>query len=366
MYYPQRFVALRGILIMSVTRDEVIWAYRMFLGREPESEDVVRLHMKCENLLSLREEFIRAPEFLLVSKRVSEKSIFVHYNTNFDAVQTMLRHAAPNLVAREGYLTNFLGVVIDPKFFPTILEGRSGQVEGIPIPANWHADIAEWASALRAVDLARGAFTVIELGCGWGCWMNNTGVAARRAGLDVHMIGIEGDEGHIGFAHEALRANGFRGSQFTLHRGVAAAAPGIALFPRQNHAGVEWGLEPIFGASKDQRRRAIASGSHDELPMIPLAKVVEQHPRIDLLHVDIQGGEADLIAGCLPTLSDRIAYLVIGTHSRQIEGRLFDSLLQKEWRLEMERPALLSLANGVPIVTVDGVQGWRNMKLLPD
>jgi hypothetical protein len=40
-------------------------------------------------------------------------------------------------------------------------------VEPIPIPANWHADIAEWAAALRAVDLARGSFTMAELGCGW-------------------------------------------------------------------------------------------------------------------------------------------------------------------------------------------------------
>jgi hypothetical protein len=40
-------------------------------------------------------------------------------------------------------------------------------VEGIPIPANWHADIAEWAAALRAVELAEETFTVVELGCGW-------------------------------------------------------------------------------------------------------------------------------------------------------------------------------------------------------
>jgi len=135
------------------------------------------------------------------------------------------------------YLTNFLGVLIDPKFFLSILDGRAGQVEPVPIPANWHADIAEWAAALRAVDLAPGGFTMIELGCGWGCWMNNTGAAARRMGRAVQLIGIEGDMGHIGFAREACEANGFLPSQVTLHHGIAAAETGTALFPRQDGAG---------------------------------------------------------------------------------------------------------------------------------
>ena len=57
--------------------------------------------------------------------------------------------------------------------------------------------------------------------------------------------------------------------------------------------------------------------------------------------------------------------ILIGTHSREIEGRLFEYLLGAGWLLEMERPALLTLHAGAPIVTVDGVQGWRNPRLLP-
>jgi len=98
--------------------------------------------------------------------------------------------------------------------------------------------------------------------------------------------------------------------------------------------------------------------------MIPLSKVIDNYPKIDLLHIDIQGGEADLISACLSLLSEKVAYIVIGTHSRQIEGRLFDLLLQAGWWLEIERPAILSLT-GHPVVTVDGVQGWRNPRLLP-
>lgn len=290
---------------------------------------------------------------------------FFHYNAVFDPLEVMRRHAVLDLVPRPGYLTNFLGVAIDPKFFPSVLDGKAGQVEGMPIPSNWHADIAEWGAALRAVDLARGTFTVVELGCGWGCWLNNTGVAARRAGLDVRLIGVEGDKGHLGFAHETCAANGFEPSQVELRNAVAASTPGVALFPKQEKVGTAWGLEPVFGATEAQRQEAVRSGDYDELPMVAMEDLAGNHARIDLLHVDIQGGEADLVAGDLDLLRAKVAYLLVGTHSRQIEGRLFDMLLGTGWRLEIERPAILSLSDSAVIVSVDGVQGWRNPNLLP-
>ena len=49
---------------MPISRDEVIWAYRMFLGREAESEDAIRHNMKCNSRLALREQMARCPEFL--------------------------------------------------------------------------------------------------------------------------------------------------------------------------------------------------------------------------------------------------------------------------------------------------------------
>lgn len=296
----------------------------------------------------------------------SVNSPFFHYAAAFDPQEVMRRHAVADLHASPGHLTNFLGVRIDPKFFPTILQGREGQVEGIPIPANWHADIAEWGAALRAVDLARGTFIVIELGCGWGCWMNNTGVAARRVGLNVHLIGVEGDEGHVGFAQESLATNGFAPHQVSLHHGIAAPHGGVALFPVQGLSGVHWDLQPVFGATEEQRRAAMQSGQYDALPMIALEELVEPHARIDLLHIDIQGGEADFIAGCLTVLRRKVAYVLVGTHSRQIEGRIMDTLLAAGWRLEIERPAILSLGEFNPQIVVDGVQGWRNPSLTPD
>ncbi len=277
----------------------------------------------------------------------------------------MKAHAVSGLKPNPRYLTNFLGVLIDPKFFPQILQGKAGEVEPIPIPANWHSDIAEWGGALRAVDLSGDTFTVMELGCGWGCWLNNTRVAARRSSRQPYLIGIEGDRGHIGFAREAYVANGFSDSQVTLYHGIAAAKDGVALFPRQKTPGIQWGLAPILSPGPVKRAAAKLSGMYEELPMISLAAASKDRDRIDLLHIDIQGGEADLIRDCVPLLNEKVAYMVVGTHSREIEGRIFATLRIVGWALEIERPAILSLANGIPQVTVDGVQGWRNLRLLP-
>jgi len=291
---------------------------------------------------------------------------FYTYNSMIDVDEIILRHAAPDIQPEAGVLVNYLGVKIDPKYLPSALSDSAGTVEGTPIPANWHADMAEWAAALRAVDLAQDTFTVAELGCGWGCWINNTGVAARRAGLKVQLIGVEGDEGHVQFAQECCAANGFSPDQLTIYRGVAAASSGTALFPNAKTSGENYALEPVFAANSKQLKTARASGNYDELPMIPLAQVVGPHKKLDLLHIDIQGGEVDLIKNSLKVLRERVAYMVIGTHSREIDGLLVGYLRDEGWRLEVERPAIIDLTVDGPRIDIDGVQGWRNMALRPD
>lgn len=285
-----------------------------------------------------------------------------HHHAVFDTTAMILRHEVVDRQAQAGLLINFLNVAVDPDIYPEGLLPFAGTVEGPPLPANWHADIAEWAAALRAVELSTGNFRMIELGCGWGCWMTATGAAARRLGRDLDLIGVEGDPDYLRFAEQALERNGFGVGDWTLHQGVAAATGGIALFPKQDVDGRDWGIEPILGASIDQQADAARIGSHNALPMLSLIDVIGDRSRIDLLHIDIQGGELDLIERSLDLLAERVAYIVVGTHSRQIEGRLFDALLSRGWVLEVERPAILNLEArpSQPVIVVDGLQGWRN------
>jgi hypothetical protein len=117
-----------------------------------------------------------------------------HYFCEFDAEGLIDSFHVTDQQPEPGIIRNFLSTRIKPLVYPSILTALAGTVEGKPYPGNWHADIAEWAAALRAVEQARdGYFRIVELGCGWGCWLVNMGVAARSRGLEVDLIGVEGD-----------------------------------------------------------------------------------------------------------------------------------------------------------------------------
>lgn len=292
---------------------------------------------------------------------------FYFYNTSIgDLTKLMRKYSVPDQVATQGFITNAFGVKINPDHLPLILKGREGSVEPLPIPANWHADIAEFGSALRAVDLAVSDFTAIELGCGWGCWLNITGLAAKRKGLNVRLIGVEGDGGHVRFAHESLTENGFSDSEYTIHHGIASGKEGLALFPLQTDPGIAWGLEPLFDLSVEQLEELLQTGNYQQLKQITLNSILppDRH-RVDLLHVDIQGGEVNLVRRTMDFLNEKVAMMLIGTHGRQIEGDLFDLLINSGWFLEVERPAVLCVGKNITTL-VDGVQLWRNPRLISD
>lgn len=331
--------------------------YRVFLGREPESPQQVQAWIEQDDFRGILTKLMTSFE-----SSVRPHVKLASYTSTFDPVELMQRYEDPTRQPRAGHIVNFLGVAFDPSFVQGVA-GIPGTVERLPIPGNWHADMAEFAAALRAVDLAKGSFTVLELGCGWGCWMNQTGVAARRRELPVHAIGIEGDAGHIEFAKVTLATNGFSPDEYTLMTGVAAAVDGSAFFPRQDFAGASWGLSPLLVGAKDKPPSDL--DRYHRLPAVSIATAIGARDRIDLMHVDIQGGEAEVIPRSQPILDKKVAYMVIGTHSREIDGMLVGHLTRAGWVLEMERPTIFSLRPGGPLTEIDGVQGWRNPRLLP-
>lgn len=289
----------------------------------------------------------------------SPTNALFNYYCEFDAVGLMRAFEAKNVTPEPGYIANFLGLMIEPRVMPSILQPMVGKVEGFPWPGNWHADIAEWAAALRSVEQANGTYRIVELGCGWGCWLNNMGVAARRKGLEVDLIGIEGDAVHLESARRTLELNGFRDGDFRLVHGVAAPRTGTALFPVNGAPGENWGHVPIMYPDEATRMAALRKGSYAELTCYTLSDVAEGR-EIDLLHIDIQGAEFSFVEQNFGDIEHLVKRVLIGTHSRWLEGALHNHFLSREWAIEMDRPAICELVGGQPDVRIDGVTSFRN------
>jgi FkbM family methyltransferase len=70
-------------MILYNMREIVTWAYRILLGREPESEDVIDLYSKCESVDELVGHFIRSREFQLRHLWGSEIGALVPFEKQF-------------------------------------------------------------------------------------------------------------------------------------------------------------------------------------------------------------------------------------------------------------------------------------------
>lgn len=286
-----------------------------------------------------------------------------HYSCEFDAPALLDSFHDAAQQPEPGVIRNFLGTRIEALVYPPVLAGREGTVEPVPDPGNWHADIAEWAAALYSVARAEGSYRIVELGCGWGCWIANMGVAARKRGLPVHLVGVEGERRHLENAARTLALNGFAPGDYALHHAVAGPRHGKAIFPDpegQSH----WGAEPVFYPDAATLAEAGRTPGLQVLDCMTLADLADGGT-IDLLHIDIQGAEADYVEGNAEGLAAHVRRVLIGTHNRVVEGRLVAWFLAAGWRMEMERPAIMPLVQGRPEIRIDGVQLWANPALAP-
>lgn len=179
----------------------------------------------------------------------------------------------------------------------------------------------------------------------------------------MKLLGIEGDANHLLNAKKTLELNGFTDIDFKLFNGVAGPGKGKAIFPNFTAGEAAWGGQAIFSPSTEELQQAENDPSKQILDCYTLDAVSDGEV-IDLLHIDIQGAEVDFVEGNFQEVSGLVRRVLIGTHSRAIEGRLSDIFLSAGWKMEMDRPAVTPITDGVPHVAIDGVHLWANPRLI--
>jgi FkbM family methyltransferase len=277
-----------------------------------------------------------------------------------------------------GFIVDFLGVRTRVEY-ATPFRAFDGRVFGIPAPVSdsMHAETIEYLGLLRSVLSARDCFVALELGAGWGPWLVAGAKAAARRGIrDVRLHGVEGDPVHFNFMITHFKDNGLDPTAHRLDNAAVGSRAGRARWPKLPDPTADWSARPLadigHGATITNPTDHLGRVFDDyiDVEVIPFHRILEREPVWDLVHIDVQGTEADLCIAAVDTLSERVRWLVIGTHSRKIDGDLVDLFFRRGWVLTNEKPTWFIYVPHAPTLEAmaiyDGTQVWKNARLVSE
>jgi len=284
--------------------------------------------------------------------------------------------AGPVAAPDPDFIIDFFGVKTRSSLFGGLWGGHV--VEEPPIPSDSRlAEGIEYVSACIALEQSKGrTFTHVEVGAGWGPWTTTLATLALRRGFStVNAVAVEASKSRFELLKINLVDNGLLPAT-----GVTEATTG-RLNTRIFNAAGWWKDTNLFFPSSDDAGDAgmAATGSRSrtdyrgipsrpvKVPAMSIAKLCAPYDVVDFMHIDIQGGEWELIKKAKKTFDSKVRFLFVGTHSRKIEGDLIDLLLNKGWKLFREKPCRFHTMGETPALTGltyhDGAQFWRNMHI---
>jgi hypothetical protein len=213
----------------------------------------------------------------------------------------------------------------------------------------------------------------MELGAGIAPWLVASTAAARLRGIDnIRLLGVEADPGRFALMVQNFHDNMIDPNEHTLICGGVGTISGKAKWPRISDPRNFSGGRPIrsYGGQQetlDSEDIKYLEGLIDgfvDVNIISFEQLLETQPRWDLVHLDVQGTEVDLCTTCITRMSNSVRYLVVGTHSRKLDGDLLALMYRAGWDLEHEKPVGFTYNKQSQtlerMTRSDGVQVWRN------
>jgi FkbM family methyltransferase len=246
-------------------------------------------------------------------------------------------------------------------------------VPGIPIPNDSvHADAIEYVALLTGVERARArgsSFNMLELGASYAPWAVFGALVARRAAFErIVVCAVEASKSAMDRIEAHARINGVLGQpgiDFRI-RNAAVSVSNKALFFPEVDTSTDNGAQ-----ASASRRRTDYRGMRVHsvrVPGVTIHDLTDDLDVVDFVHLDLQGGEEPLLRDkrFLERVDQRVACMMLATHSRFIEGIAIDALANRGWTLHRERPVKFqpsaATRDVVGWTSHDGAQLWVNTK----
>lgn len=247
-------------------------------------------------------------------------------------------------------------------------------IQSLPIPDDQvHAEAIEYIALIvaleRAVHSGGIKFAMMELGASYAPWATAAAVLAKRAGFgDINLVAVEASGRAVPTISEHAARNGLlaaKGVNFKAIHGAIFLNDEDIFFPKVDVAGDNGAQIAVAPSDEDYRGLRL---EYDTVKGFSLATLCADYERIDFLHMDVQGAEADLLNNdsFLSTLNTRVATFFLATQSRFIEGLALQKMAALGWILIRERPTTYSQnartkdINGWTLR--DGGQLWLNRR----
>jgi FkbM family methyltransferase len=161
-----------------------------------------------------------------------------------------------------------------------------------------------------AARIVRRGMTVIDVGANWGYF---TLLSAYLAGPSGRLLALEPHPALVAMLRENVRLN--RLDHIECHDVAAGRARGLAPLIGFDEGGGNWGLSQVAGDRSPAGLTCLVQRVDD--------LIVERGlERVDLIKIDVEGSEADVIAGMADGLRDaRYRHVLLECHPTQLAER---------------------------------------------
>jgi FkbM family methyltransferase len=336
------------------TSEDVVLAYRLILGREPDSAEAVEGHRRSHaTRRALLETFLGCDELRIAG--AESLSVPPAADLARRVERFLISWRRPTGDVENDSWSDPLGVRVRTAFRDSWVD-RGGERYPEPDPA----ELLEWLAIADALEGAGEGFCMLELGAGHAPWLVRAGVAwrHRRGASPLRLVGVEGEPTHAEFMRRHAADNGLDEPGVTLRCGAVVVADGEVEFEISARPEAEWGTRVASDAELPPELPRVAPGARRKLPGWSLATLLGELPIVDLVHCDIQGSEAEVLLGARRLLSERVQRLFIGTHARRIEADLLAELPKLGFELRGEKACRYRLDGRQFTLIEDGAQYW--------